>query len=175
MTQDDAAPGLPLGMGLILWAAVIAAVVGFVAIGHFLHLVPLYAGFLFAWYWSSVDKVSFALAPASVIGAVGGVATAGLLQYAVVHWGIGGALAVLGLIALALLVQIMNWLPIAINPAYMLFLTVTCAPLLQAGEDFRAVMLTLLVGCAYFCGLTFIGLRVFALIRRAPAVVVPDV
>lgn len=80
-----------------------------------------------------------------------------------------GALAVLGLIAVALLVHIMNWLPIAINAAYMLFLTVTTAPLLQGGEDFPSVVMAVLVGCAYFGALAFAAAR-FAPKPAAPAV-----
>jgi hypothetical protein len=175
MTTQQDAPALTLGAGLALWAAVVAAVAGFVVIGSLLKLAPLYAGFLFAWYWASMDKVAFQLAPATVIGAACGIATAGLAQYAALHWGLAGGLAVLALIALALLVQIMNWLPLAINPAYMLFLTVTGAPLLQQGEDFRAVVAALGLAAIYFCGITYLGLRVFALIRRAPAVVAPEV
>lgn len=170
MSQQEEAPGLTLGMGLILWVAAILAITGFIVIGSLLKLAPLYAGFLFVWYWTAVDKASFTLAPATVVGGLCGVATSGLLQYAGLHWGAPGALAVVGLIAVALLVQIMNWLPIAINSAYMLFLTVTAAPLLQGGEDFRSVVLALLVGCAYFCALTFAGMRLAAALRPGPVV-----
>lgn len=170
--QQESAPQPTLGMGLAVWIGTIVAVAGFVAIGFFLHLVPLYAGFLLVWYWAVVEKGALRSMPATFVGAICGIATAGLLQYATVHWGPAGAVPVLLLIAAALLVQIMNWLPIAINPPYMLFLTVATAPLLQGKEDFGAVALTLLVGCVYFCGLAYVIGRI-AGGGGAPAVATP--
>ncbi|MFL0414155.1 hypothetical protein [uncultured Sphingomonas sp.] len=159
MSQHEGAPQMTLGAGLAVWITAMVAIAGFAALGYFLKLAPLYAGFLFVWYWTSSHEGSFTVMPSTILGAVGGVATAGLLQYATVHWGGGGALAVLVLIAITLLVQIMNWLPMVINPAYMLFLTVTTAPLLQANESFAAVVAAILAGAAYFGLLLFVASR----------------
>lgn len=169
----DTAPNPPrptLAVGLAIWFAAIVALAGFIAIGAALKLAPLYAGFLFAWYWLGLEQGQLKLAPATLIGAVAGVATSGLTQYATLYWGAAGGAAVLVLILVALLALIMGWLPLVINQPYFLFLTVTGAPLLQGGEDFRAVVAALALGAAYFCGLAFIATRIGSMrARRASA------
>jgi len=160
-----------LGVGLALLVGVVLAVAGFVLLGYLLALTPLYAGFLFLWYWASVAKVDFKALPGILIGALAGTATAWLLQYCDRIYGLTGLYLMLTLITLAVLVQIMNWAPIAINTPYMLFLTVTAAPLLQGGEDFRAVLAVILVGAIYFALFVYLGRRIFLLLldRRALA------
>lgn len=165
------APRLSLGVGLIVWLAVILVIAGFIAIGTVLKLAPLYAGFLFVWYWSSFEKGALPSIPTTVLGACGGVATAGLAQYAAVSGEPAIGLALLALILGALLCHIMGWLPFLFNTAFMLFLTVTTAPLLQAGENYRDVVLAVLLGAAYFGAIAFIGTRIMS--ARRPAATVP--
>lgn len=178
MEQGDtapAAPQLPLGMGLALWFGIVLVIAGFVAIGTLLGIVPLYAGFLFVWYWATVDKMDAKVLPATVIGACAGAATAGLAPYAAANWGAAGGLAVLALILVALLVHIMNWLPTVFNPAFMLFLTVASAPLIAAGENFQQMLLAIVVGAAYFGAVVLGGTRLMGMMRKSPAVAVPEV
>lgn len=168
------APRPTLGMGLVIWLAIILVIAGFIAIGTVLKLAPLYAGFLFVWYWASFDKGALPALPTTLLGACGGVATAGLLQYGALNAAPAIGLAALLLILVALLCTIMGWLPFLFNTAFMLFLTATTAPLLQSGENFRDVVLAVLLGAAYFGGVAFIGTRLIAGRRpAAPAAAMP--
>ena len=50
MSQHEGAPQMTLGAGLAVWITAMVAIAGFAALGYFLKLAPLYAGFLFVWY-----------------------------------------------------------------------------------------------------------------------------
>lgn len=141
---------LPLGQALIVTIGVIVAVAGFVALGAALHVVPLYAGFLLLWVWSALHGLSLQALPAALAGALSGAALSFTLQT-------GAAMASPALIALALLLMIgAVFLVVAgraallCNQSTMLFITVLNAPLLQAGEDFRAVTLAIVLGAVWF-------------------------
>ena len=151
---------------VLLLIGVVIAIAGFVAVGYTLAITPLYAGFLLLWFWATVGQASFPALPSIISGAVAGTATAWLLQYCVQAYGAAGLYAVLVLIIVAIFVQIMNWAPLVINAPYMLFLTVTAAPLLQGGEDFRMVIAAILASAAYFAGIVFVGQRAVAAYSR---------
>ncbi len=159
--HSDKPPAPPLGIALMIWAGVIAALAGFIALGTWLGLVPLYGGFTLLWYWANVHKLNFALAPATVIGAVAGTANAWLLQWATVNGNVGLIVAALAILAFVLLLTILERAQIFANASYMLFVTVACAPLLQKGEDFTALVESILLGAVYFGALVWIAMRVF--------------
>lgn len=162
MSADEGAPTMSAGTALVVTGAVVLLIAGFIALGLLFGLTPLYAGFLLLWYWSSVDEIAAkALAPL-MIGAIGGTALAWLLQYAAVRAGLAGALPVLGLIVLAIYAQLRGWLPLLINRAFMLYLTVMAAPLLQAGESFGSVMIAIVAATAYFGGIIVAGQAIIA-------------
>lgn len=162
-----AAPAMGGGMAAIVTGGVVLLIAGFIALGLVLGLTPLYAGFLLLWYWGSIDGVEGgALAPL-LVGAIGGTATAWLLQYGAVQGGLIGVLAVLALIVAAIYAQLRGWLPLLINRPYMLYLTVMAAPLLQAGESFAHVMAAIVAATLYFGGIVTAGRLVMA--RRAAA------
>ncbi|WP_338466885.1 hypothetical protein RXV95_15320 [Novosphingobium sp. ZN18A2] len=154
-------PPPTLGIALLIWLGVIVAIIGFVAIGYALSLVPLYAGFTLVWYWANVDKLSFTFAPATVVGAVAGTANAWLLQWAAANHNTALIVAALAILAVVLLLSIMERAQIFANASYMLFVTVACAPLLQQGENFVQVIETILLGAVYFGGLVWIGMKAF--------------
>lgn len=154
-------PPPPLGIALMIWAGVIAALAGFVALGYWLHLVPLYAGFTLLWYWANVDKLNFALAPATIVGAIAGTANAWMLQWGTVHGSAPVALGALAVLALALLMTILQRAALVCNASYMLFVTLACAPLLQAGEDFTRVVASILLGAVWFGGIAWIAGKLF--------------
>ncbi len=141
---------LPLGQALIVTIGVIVAVAGFVALGAALHVVPLYAGFLLLWAWSALHALSLKALPAALAGALTGAALSFTLQA-------GAAMASPALIALALLLMlgavfmvVAGRAALLCNQSTMLFITVLNAPLLQAGEDFRAVTLAIVLGAVWF-------------------------
>jgi len=141
---------LPLGQALIITIGVIVAVAGFIAVGAALHVVPLYAGFLLLWVWSALHGLALKALPAALAGALTGAALSFTLQT-------GAAMASPALITLALLLMVgAVFLVVAgraallCNQSTMLFITVLNAPLLQAGEDFRAVTLAIVLGAMWF-------------------------
>ena len=141
---------MPLGQAAIVTLGVIVVVAGFVALGAWLHVVPLYAGFLLLWAWSALHELSLKALPAALAGALAGAGMSFLLQT-------GTALANPALIALALLLMIgAVFLVVAgraaffCNQSTMLFITVLNAPVIQKGEDFRQVILAVVLGALWF-------------------------
>lgn len=160
-------PAVSAGMAAIVTAVIVAALVGFIALGSAVGIGALYGGFLLLWYWSTVDKLEMKAAPGTIIGALAGIATAWLLQYAAVSG--QSALTMVGLawIVVALFLSIVNWVPMLVNPAFMLFLTIGAAPLLLAGESYPGVIGGMALAIVYFGVLATIVRAVMA--RRAPA------
>lgn len=143
---------LPLGTALVVTIVGLAIIIGFIAIGALLHVVPLYAGFLFLWYWTSVTHSSpAALAPA-VIGSLVGAGLSYMLQTGTATGNAPLALAALGLMIVALFLVIAGRLPTICNAATMLYVTVFNAPILQKSEDFRQVILATVLGLIWFGG-----------------------
>jgi hypothetical protein len=154
--SEGTQPAMTGGMAAVATLVIVALVVGFVVLGSLLGLVPLYTGLLLLWYWGSIDELDAKALVPLVVGACGGTATAALLHYAA-PWGGGAVAAVLGLIVAAIYCQLRGWLPLLINRPYMLYLTVMCAPLLQAGESFAQVFGAMAAGTVYFGGVILGG------------------
>ncbi|MEH3048190.1 hypothetical protein [Sphingomonas adhaesiva] len=159
----EAAPALTKGQAAGITLGVVVLIVGFLLIGAWLALPPLYAGFLLLWYFGSIDVLDTKALPALAIGALAGTLTAWLLQVGVAHSGAVGAVPALVVIVVAIFCQLLGWLPIAINRAYMLYVTVMAAPLLQQQERFDRVLLTIVVATVYFGGTVMLGRRLIAM------------
>jgi hypothetical protein len=161
-------PAMPLGTAAAVTIGIIVIIAGYIALGTALGLVPLYAGFLLLWYFGAIDLLEPGALPALAIGALCGTGTAFLLQQGLALYGPAGTLPVLALIVLALFCQLVGWLPIAINRAYMLYLTIMAAPLIQTHESFVPVFAAIVLATVYFGGLVLIVRRVTAA-RQQPA------
>ena len=61
---------MPLGQAAIITLGVIVVIAGFVALGAWLHVTPLYAGFLLLWAWSALHELSLKALPGALIGAL---------------------------------------------------------------------------------------------------------
>lgn len=172
MSTPDATPAahaaMPLGTAAVVTFGLVLVIAGYIALGSALGLVPLYAGFLLVWYFGAIDLLEPGALPAVAVGALCGTGTAYLLQQGLALYGPAGTLPVLALIVLALFCQLVGWLPLAINRAYMLYLTVMAAPLLQAQEDFVPVFAAIVVATIYFGGIALIARRLSAA-RQQPA------
>lgn len=167
LAPAHAAP-MPMGTAAIVTFGVVVLIIGYIALGTALGLVPLYAGFLLLWYFGAIDVLEPGALPALAIGALCGTGTAFLLQQGLAMYGPAGTLPVLALIVFAVFCQLVGWLPLAINRAYMLYLTVMAAPLLQTHERFAPVFAAIVVATVYFGGIVLIGRRIAAS-RQQPA------
>lgn len=143
-------PQVPLGQAAIITLGVIVVVAGFVALGAWLHVTPLYAGFLLLWAWSALHELSLKALPGALIGALTGAGLSFTLQT-------GTAMGSPQLIVLALLLMIVAvFLVVAgraalfCNQSTMLFITVLNAPVIQAGENFRQVIVAIALGAVWF-------------------------
>ena len=155
-----------IGRALGITLGVVVLIIGFLALGAAFGLVPLYAGFLLLWYFGSIDVLEMHALPALAVGAVCGTLTAWLLQYGVGAWGPTGALPAVGVIVVAVFLQLRGLLPIAINRAYMLYVTVLAAPFLQQNESFERVLMVVALATLYFGGVVWAG-RKFLAMRKA--------
>ena len=159
---EPAAATLPVGMAALVTLGLVAIIVGFVVIGVSAGIAPLYAGFLVLWYFGSIDNLETKALPALFVGALAGLATSYLVQYGATHWGPTGVIPGLLVIIIAIFFQLTGWLPLVINRAYMLYVTVMGAATLQLHEDFGQVALAIVAGTLYFGGSVFIGKTIAA-------------
>jgi hypothetical protein len=149
-------PSLWVGFQLLMF--VLAGVAGWVALGGAVfRLHSLFASFLLLWYWATVEKAQFKSLTAVIAGALVGVALAWVLKALPTIYGGWGLAAALLLVVLALYVQIMNWVPVAVNANTMLFLTVVAAPALLGSVDFPEVGEAVVLGAVYFAILVYLA------------------
>jgi hypothetical protein len=145
-----AAAPLPLGQALIVTIGVVVAVAGFVALGTWLHVVPLYGGFLLLWVWSALDNLAVKALPAALLGALAGAGLSFLLQTGTAAGSPMLIILALGLMIGAVFLVVAGRAKRICNQSTMLFITVLNAPLLQSGEDFRGVTVAIALGAVWF-------------------------
>jgi hypothetical protein len=144
-------------------AGVVVAIAGFVALGLWLHVAPLYAGFLLMWVWSALDALSLKALPAALLGALTGASLSYLLQTGTATGQPALALLALALMIVALFLVVAQRAALICNQSTMLFVTVLNAPVLQSHEDFRAVTVAIALGAIWF------GAIVWTIGRIVPA------
>lgn len=162
-----ATPG-PLA-GLAITGIVIAIIVAWIALwigGLKFHDTTLVGGFLLLWYWANNEALEFKRLPATIIGALVGIFLAWFVVFATVKWGNMGTLAGVGLMVVALYLDVIKALPIAVNTSTMLFLTLAATPLVQLHVDWMELSLSTLIGGLFF-GIVVEGLKRLAA-RAAP-------
>ncbi len=144
-----AAPGAVAGLGIV--AVVVVAVVAWVAIGSALFSgVTLFGGFLLLWHWANLEQLEIKRMPATIAGALVGIALAWQVVYLNGIMGTNGLILGLLIMLAAIYLQVINVLPFLFNPAAMLFLTVAAAPLIQLEVDFAELALSTVVGGVFF-------------------------
>ena len=153
-----AAPALsPLkGVGVLL--GVIVAVAALIGIGMALELSALHGGFLFVLYWTGFCHAEIEKFMPALVGSLGGLAMCYLLKTLPVTLGgtVGMAIA-LGLVLLAIYAIIMGWVPLLVNNAFMLFLTVGTIPALQEGITLSQMARAVVVAAIYVGALVLLG------------------
>lgn len=143
-------PTLPLVQALFVTIGVLVVVAGFIALGTWLHVKPLYAGFLLLWMWSALDKLSLKALPAALLGALVGTGLSFLLQSGTAAGSPALIALALGVTIFAVFLVVAGRAVLVCNQSTMLFVTVLNAPLLQLNEDLRAVPVALVLSAAYF-------------------------
>ena len=151
-------PRPPLAWGAAITGLVAFAVVSWVVLGAYvLHLPSFFAAFLLLWYWASVQKADFRKLPAAIIGALVGIGLTWAMRSLTSAFGTAGVVAGGVLIIIAILVEIMGWVRVALNPCAMLFLTVASIPPLAQAANFRETISSLLIGVAYLSLIVWLG------------------
>jgi len=143
-------PVRPWMTALVMTTVGVALIAGFIVIGLVMHIVPLYAGFLLLWYWTSVAHSDVrALAP-TVIGGLVGAGLSYMLQTGAAMGSVAVIVVALALMVVVLFVVIAGRLPLVCNASTMLYITVFNAPALQKVEDFRQVIVATVLGLVWF-------------------------
>ena len=156
--ETPAAAGMTPIKGLIVLAGVVVAVAALIGIATALQLSALYAGFLFALYWTGVCHTAMDKFLPTLVGSLGGLALAYALTALPLQLGatLGMALA-LGLVLLAIYALIMGWVPMLVNYAFMLFLTVGSIPELHGEATLGAMAWAVIVAAVYLWVLVTLG------------------
>jgi len=144
-----AAPGPIAGLGVV--AIVVVAVLAWAIIGTALFSeVSLFGGFLLLWHWANLEALEIKRLPATIAGALVGIALAWQVVYLTGIMGGNGTILGLLIMVAAIYLQVINVLPFLFNAAAMLFLTVAAAPLIQLKIDFIELAMATAVGGLFF-------------------------
>jgi hypothetical protein len=157
-STDDQA--LPPGRALLVLLAIVVALAGYIALAVGLHIYAIFAGSLFLFFWTGVEKAIPAAFVPTLAGALGGIANGGLFHAAVATslsidptWAAYAGLAVLAIVLYLLLMQ---KAPVLCNQSYMLFVTVAAMPLLPDLKIFTSMVESLFLSAAYFGAIVWI-------------------
>jgi hypothetical protein len=160
--QSSTQPRPTIGQALLVLAAVVVAIAGYIGLSTALGIRELYIGFLFVFYWLSLEHGKVQRLPAIVLGACFGLATAWLLQYSLHSAHIALLMPLfLAAVAFSIVCLVLGWLPLVMNTSAMLILTVFTIPHIQQAADFPRLYLALGVATVYF------GVFVVALTKLA--------
>lgn len=143
--------------GLLMLGNIIIFVAAFVALNFWIGIKDFWAGFLFVLYWSSVEHLKVERLPHCIVGAATGLLVSFALQVLPQMYGPAAALIPVAAIFFMVYCQVMGWLPVVVNTATMLFLTVATMPALQAHGSFASIYAGLGMGIAFFVTLVVGG------------------
>lgn len=144
------APPSPWG-GLGILLIVIVAIVGWIAVGStFLSDFSLFGGFLMLWYWANVEQLSLRRLPASLLGALIGIAIAWGLLFGLTNYGVAGLAVGVLLLLGTIYLDILKAAPTFVNAATMLYVTIAAAPLVQLKVNWIELCVATVVGGVFF-------------------------
>lgn len=149
-TPGETAPPGKLAALAILVIVIVLIVVWVVIATQFIADTSLVGGFLLLWYWASCEKLETARLPAAIIGAVVGIALAWFLVWGAANYGTAGLVTALLLLLVTLYLDILKAMPLAINAATTLFLTLAAAPLVQLHVHWGELLLSTVAGGLFF-------------------------
>ncbi len=153
--------------GFLVLLLIIFAIVGWIVVGSMLlGVTSFFASFLFLWYWAAVEQADYGQWVQSLVGALVGLLLAWQTAYLASHFGTNGMVIGTLILVVAIYVQVMNWVPIAVNRSTMLFLTVLAAPALLAKMDPLETGLAIAGGAVFFAGIVKLAFLYAARKRR---------
>lgn len=109
----------------------------------------VWAGYLFLFYWGGVRHMAQAAFAPALVGSLGGTVLAWALHAGPLYAQAAGAAALIGL-ALAIYCQMCGWLPLLLNVAFMMMLTVGTIPAVAALDLFPHMLGAILIAASYF-------------------------
>ncbi len=145
---------MPPGRAFLTLIAIIVALAGYIGLAVLLHIAAIFAGSLFLFFWTGVEKAAPAAFVPTLVGALGGIANAALFHPAVASsfaidptW---AAIAGLVVLVLVLYLLLMQKASVLCNQAYMLFITVAAIPLLPDLKIFTSMVESVFLSAAFF-------------------------
>jgi hypothetical protein len=148
------AEALPPGRAFLVLIAIIVALAAYIGLAVLLHIEAVFAGSLFLFFWTGVEKAAPAAFVPTLVGALGGIANAGLFHPAVASsLAIDPTMAVIAglvVLVLALYLLLMQKLSVLCNQSYMLFVTVGAIPLLPDLKIFVSMVEAVFLSAAFF-------------------------
>lgn len=142
------------GKALVILLVVVVVIAAYLGLAHWLGIREYWAGFLFLLQWSVMEQMQVDRLSRSIAGAVLGASIAFVPGWLTPSLGTGAASAVmLGMILLAVFLQIRGKAVFAVNGATMLFLTVMTIPQIAANALPGEIYLGLTAGIVFFGGL----------------------
>ena len=157
-----ATPMTPL-KGLLVLLGVIVVIGAFVALCISLGIRQFWAAFVFLLCWASHEHMAFDKLLACIVGAFSGLALAWSEQLLPGWLGDQGKLVFFSLILISVYAIIMGWVPVMVNFAFMLFLTIGTIPSSQQALDFPGAFAALGLGVVFFSALVWAGTRVMSM------------
>lgn len=153
MREETAAAGAPVtqmapGKALVLLGIVVVGVAVYIGLAILLGMDSFYGGFLFILYWMGIKHTDMAEFWPSFVGGMAGLGIAWSLHNFPILFGTAGMIVALAIVLLTIYAMLMGWVPLVVNTATMLFLTVGTIPALQNDIEFSNLLTSYLYGAA---------------------------
>lgn len=156
MAHNPSAAAPSVAKSILITVAILVIVALLVTIYTLLGIEPLFAGFLFALYWTAIKGGDFKEFLPTLVGGLGGLGLAAALHHLPLIYGPNGLYAALAAIVLAIFLQVRNTVPVLINTPFMLYLTVGTIPAVGKMEDYPGMAFALLIAAAFAGGLMWL-------------------
>jgi len=167
-SNTKAAAGMKPMQALLMLPAVIVVIVGFIALNFAAGTHEFYIGFVFLLYWSSIEHSKMSALAPTALGSAFGLALGLVMSYLSATYGQTGGLMFMAVVLPVIFCLMIGFLPLIINTAAMLMLTVATISHVQANANFTHMFMSLGIGVAFF-GLLFWGVGKLSAPKAAPA------
>ena len=155
---------LPPFRAFLILVGIVVLLAGYICLCYLFKIEAIFAGSLFVFFWVGVEKTAPTAFTPTIVGAVGGIANAGLLHASLMTaLGINpglAALAGLGLLMLAIFMLLIKRASVLFNHGYMLFVTVAAITQLSDTKIFISMVECVFLSAVYFGSLLWIIRRI---------------